>query len=142
MMRPMGFKDWIKEQAAEGAKVEAERQAKKAEKKRIAEAPAFEGLVLDGEVLRFNGAEYPVAGATALVEMGGTQRRTTATRVIVGSAIVPVIGTAIGAMVRKKSTSVYLTVELADGQVIVVEGSDRQEGDAKRFAAAITSAAR
>lgn len=138
----MGFKDWIKEQAAEGAKVEAERQAKKAEKKRIAEAPAFEGLVLDGEVLRFNGAEYPVAGATALVEMGGTQRRTTATRVIVGSAIVPVIGTAIGAMVRKKSTSVYLTVELADGQVIVVEGSDRQEGDAKRFAAAITSAAR
>lgn len=138
----MGFKDWIKEQAAEGAKVEAERQAKKAEKKRIAEAPAFEGLVLDGEVLRFNGVEYPVAGATALVEMGGTQRRTTATRVIVGSAIVPVIGTAIGAMVRKKSTSVYLTVELADGQVIVVEGSDRQEGDAKRFAAALTSAAR
>lgn len=137
----MGFKDWIKEQAAEGATVEAERQAKKAEKKRIAEAPSFEGLVLDGEVLRFNGAEYPVAGATALVEMGGTQRRTTATRVIVGSAIVPVIGTAIGAMVRKKSTSVYLTVELADGQVIVVEGSDRQEGDAKRFAAAIASAA-
>ncbi|WP_162648043.1 hypothetical protein [Rhodococcus pyridinivorans] len=91
--------------------------------------------------MRFNGAEYPVAGATTLVEMGGTQRRTTATRVIVGSAIVPVIGTAIGAMVRKKSTSVYLRVELADGQVIVVEGSDRQEGDAKRFAAAIASAA-
>ncbi|MFZ2239824.1 MAG: DUF2510 domain-containing protein [Gordonia amarae] len=44
-------------------------------------------------------------------------------------------------MAKKKTSNVYVTVELADGQVIVVEADAKQEGKAREFAAALTSAA-
>ncbi|MBM4581439.1 hypothetical protein GS452_28140 [Rhodococcus hoagii] len=82
-----------------------------------------------------------MAGASAIVEVGGIQRRTTATRVVVGSAITFGIGTAIGAMAKKKTNNIYLSVELASGEVILIEGKAKQEGDARKFAAAVNQAA-
>ncbi|NMD55228.1 DUF2510 domain-containing protein [Tsukamurella conjunctivitidis] len=44
-------------------------------------------------------------------------------------------------MAKKKTSNVYVTVELADGQVIVVEADSKAEGRAREFAAALTSTA-
>lgn len=101
----------------------------------------FEGLKLRGDSLHYKLSRYPVAGASAIVEVGGIQRRTTATRVVVGSAITFGIGTAIGAMAKKKTNNIYLSVELASGEVILIEGKAKQEGDARKFAAAVNQAA-
>lgn len=102
----------------------------------------FEGVSLKGGQVTFKGVSYPVAGAQAFVEVGGTQRRTTATRLVVGSAVTLGIGTLIGGMAKKKSNNIYVTVELADGEVILVEAKSKLEGDARKFVGAINSAAR
>jgi len=101
---------------------------------------AFAGIVALDDHIEFHGQTFPLAGARAIVEVGGTQRRTTATRVVVGSVVTLGVGTMIGAMAKKQSHSIYVTVELADGQVIVVEADETKEGQARRFTAAITSA--
>ncbi|MFD6518096.1 hypothetical protein [Rhodococcus sp. NPDC060176] len=139
----MGFKDWVKEQAAEGARIEAARQeAKRSAKESAARNVAvtsFEGISVGREFIEFEGVQYPTAGARAFVEIGGIQRRVTGTRMVVGTIIAPGVGTLIGAMAKKKSNNVYVTVEFADGQAVVVEAKPKQEGDARRFAAAVTS---
>ena len=94
-----------------------------------------------GVGIRLSGQVFPLAGARAYVEIGATQRRTTATRVVLGSVVTLGFGTVVGAMAKKKTSNVYVTVELADGQVIVVEADAKQEGKAREFAAALTSAA-
>lgn len=107
----------------------------------IRDNPQFQGIVVRGDVIEFNRQTFPLAGARATVEIGSTQRRTTATRVVVGSVITLGVGTVIGAMAKKKTSNVYVTVELADGQVIVVEADSKAEGKAREFAAALTSTA-
>lgn len=103
----------------------------------------FNGIaVRDGERIEFNGQTFPLAGARASVEVGAPKRRTTATRMVVGSAVTLGVGTMIGAMAKKTTGgSVYVTVELADGQVILVEADPKQESRARKFAAALTSSA-
>lgn len=94
----------------------------------------FEGLTLRECTVSFEGQEYLLADARAEVEIGGTQRRTTATRVIVGSAITLGVGTVIGAMAKKKTNNVYLSVDLADGHTLLVEAKPKKEGEARKFA--------
>jgi len=101
----------------------------------------FEGIKLKGPSIHFKMTKHPVAGAHATVEVGGTQRRTTATRMVVGSVVTLGVGTAIGAMAKKKTNNIYLTVDLEDGQVIMIEAKSKQEGSARKFAAAINQAA-
>ncbi|MCW2300767.1 DUF4429 domain-containing protein [Rhodococcus erythropolis] len=101
---------------------------------------AFGGIQLRNSTLTYQGSQHLVAGARAFVEIGGTQRRTTATRVVVGSVVTLGVGTLIGAMAKKKTNNIYLTVEFSDGQSILVESKARAEGDARRFAAAVNSA--
>ncbi|MGB3772877.1 MAG: hypothetical protein WBA00_17200 [Rhodococcus sp. (in: high G+C Gram-positive bacteria)] len=98
------------------------------------------GIVAANGSITFNGQKFPLAGARAFVEIGGIQRRTTATRVVVGSVITLGVGTIIGAMSKKKTNNIFVTVELADGQVIVVEGKAKDESSARQFAAALSSA--
>ena len=100
----------------------------------------FEGITLRRDSIHFRGTAYPIAGAKATVDIGGTQRRTTATRVVLGSFITPGVGTAIGAMAKKKSSNIYVTVELADGQILVVEAKAKMEGKARKFAGAVNQA--
>lgn len=44
-------------------------------------------------------------------------------------------------MAKKKTNNIYLTVDLEDGQVIMIEAKSKQEGSARKFAAAINQAA-
>lgn len=90
--------------------------------------------------IEFKGNSYPTRGAKGFVEMGGTQRRTTATRLVVGSVITFGVGTAIGAMAKKKTNNIYLTIEFESGMAILIEAKAKQEGDARRFAQAVTTA--
>lgn len=99
-----------------------------------ARTTAFNGLQLDPNygVLHYRGQSYPVAGARAGVDLGAPNSRLTVTRV----ALIGVF--ALGA--KKDSTKVYLSVDLADGRAIVVEGSAKtQESIARAFAAAVNS---
>ncbi|MFD6517280.1 hypothetical protein [Rhodococcus sp. NPDC060176] len=102
----------------------------------------FGGVQLFQKVLVHQGQRYAVAGATAFVEVGGTQRRTTATRMAVGTAILPGVGTIIGAMAKKKTNKIFLTVELSDGKLIFVEAHSRNEAAARKFAASVSAAGR
>lgn len=147
----MGFKDWYNAQNERNKEWKTAEDDRKATARDVMQREraaadaevreAFEGIELDRRSITFNKGTYPVAGAHAVVEIGGTQRRTTATRVVVGSVITLGIGTAIGAMAKKKTNNIYLSVELADGQVIIVEAPAKREGDARRFAAAVNTVA-
>jgi hypothetical protein len=102
---------------------------------------SFQGAMINGDSLHYRLQKYPLAGARANVDVGGTKRRTTATRVVVGSAITLGVGTAIGAMAKKKTSSVYLTVEFADGDYILIEADAKAEPRARKFAASVNQAA-
>lgn len=87
--------------------------------------------------------KIPVAGAAAEVIHGATQRRTTATRVAVGSLLAPGLGTAIGAMARKATDTLYVIVTAADGQELLsrpVKAKD--ERDARQWVSAFNAAAK
>jgi len=147
----MGFKDWYAAQDArnkqwkegEGERrreKSAEKSARQAAADRNATLAKFEGITLGRESIEFKGNSYPTRGAKGFVEIGGTQRRTTATRLVVGSVITFGIGTAIGAMAKKKTNNIYLTIEFESGMAILIEAKAKQEGDARRFAQAVTTA--
>lgn len=103
---------------------------------------AFQGVGLEQTEITFKFKRYPVAGAKATVEIGAVSGRSTATRVVLGSVVSLGVGTMIGFMAKKKTQNVYLSVELADGQVIIVEAKPSQETKARKFAAKINQAAR
>ncbi|NKS94595.1 DUF2510 domain-containing protein [Rhodococcus hoagii] len=44
-------------------------------------------------------------------------------------------------MAKKKTNNVYLSIELADGQLIVVEAKSKKESEARKFAATVNQAA-
>ncbi|AWK76561.1 hypothetical protein CBI38_34960 (plasmid) [Rhodococcus oxybenzonivorans] len=102
----------------------------------------FGGFKLNGKILTYKGVRYGVAGMKATVDIGGTQRRTTLTRVVVGTAIDPGKGTLIGAMAKKQTSYVYLTVEFPNGTEIMVEAPGNYELFARSFASALNSASR
>ncbi|WP_024332845.1 DUF2510 domain-containing protein [Gordonia hirsuta] len=95
---------------------------------------AFNGLRLDlaNEVLHYRGTTVPVAGARAEVDLGAPNSRLTLTRVVLIGVF------ALGA--KKDYTKIYVSIALADGQIIVVEGSAKtQEGTARAFATAVNN---
>lgn len=142
LIATMGFKDWYSaqnERNKQWKESEAERKRERSETK-AATIAKFKGIVLQHDSIEFYGNRYPTRGAKGVVEIGSTRRRTTATRLVVGSMINLGVGTAIGAMAKKETNKIYLTVELANGQAILVEAKSEREGEARRFAAAVTTA--
>jgi hypothetical protein len=104
--------------------------------------PRFNGIVVrDAQWIDFNKQSFPLAGARATVDVGAPQRRTTATRIVVGSVASFGVGTMVGAMAKKTSNNVYVTVEMADGQMIVVDVDAKKERQAREFTAALNSSA-
>ena len=83
------------------------------------------------------------APRTRRIRCGGAGRaRTTATRVLVGAAIAPGVGTLVGAIARKDRTKVYVTVTLATGQMLAAEAKATEESHDRRFVNAVNNAAR
>lgn len=93
---------------------------------------SFEGITLQPGSILFQGKSYPVAGARASVEVGSAKKRITATRVLAVGVF------ALAA--KKNETRVYLTIDFADGQEIVVELEHKQEAEARQFASQVTNA--
>ncbi|ORL11669.1 hypothetical protein [Prescottella equi] len=102
---------------------------------------SVDGWSVIGTDFRKGFKKKPLSGASAIVEVGGTQRRTTGTRMAVGTVIAPGVGTIIGAMAKKKSSNVYLTIQFADGEVMTFEEKAKKEGDFRKIAAQINTAA-
>ncbi|MCZ4618748.1 hypothetical protein [Rhodococcus qingshengii] len=88
--------------------------------------------LLEGEI-EVDKTRYPVAGARAIVDIGGTEYRTSITRVALGATVAPVRG----AIAKKQKHNVYLMIEFAVGQTMVVEHKGEMESAARHFATLI-----
>lgn len=93
---------------------------------------SFGGYILsNNKVGRFK--KYPVAGAVAEFEHGaGREGRVTLSRVALTGIF------ALG--LKKDRNKVYVAVELADGQQLLIEDSARNERQARRFANKVNAA--
>ncbi|MDV6209928.1 DUF2510 domain-containing protein [Rhodococcus erythropolis] len=108
-----------------------------------AKANRFRGLSLNGGYLTQNAQSWPVVGAKASIESAGIARsRISATRLVGGAILGGGAGALVGAVARKDQSSIFLTIELADGTILVEEFPARDEGEGRRFAARINSMAR
>jgi Protein of unknown function (DUF2510)/Domain of unknown function (DUF4429) len=115
--------------AAKGAELEARK------------ASAFMSFRVSGDDLHYRRQTFPIAGAKASIESAGIARsRMTATRVIGGAALFGGTGAVVGALGRKDKSTVFLTIEIADGTVLVEELAVKNEGDARRFIAQLNTA--
>lgn len=87
--------------------------------------------VRDGVFKLMGQTDVPVAGATVTVDRGETVRRITATRVLT---------TGIFALALKKDqTKLFVTIQGANGAVMLREVSAAKEGKARALAAAVES---
>jgi hypothetical protein len=87
--------------------------------------------VKDGEFRLMGQAPVPVAGAVVTVDRGEAARRITATRV----ALTGIFALAL----KKDATRLWVTIEGADGSVMVREVPAKKEGKARALAAAVAS---
>lgn len=96
---------------------------------------SFAGCRISGDKIQKGARSWPVAGAKADFEHGANVGgRVTATRVML---------TGVFALAMKKDQSkVYVMVELADGEQLLLEGKAKQEKDAREFAAKVNQASR
>jgi hypothetical protein len=87
--------------------------------------------VKDGMFKLIGQPDVPVAGATVTVDRGETARRITATRVLT---------TGIFALALKKDqTKLFVTIQGADGSIMLREVKATKEGKARALAAAVAS---
>lgn len=94
---------------------------------------ALEGYRLSGDKISKGIRSWPVAGATAEFEHGANiGSRVTATRVVL---------TGVFALALKKNKNkVFVAVELADGEQLLIETSAKDEKKAREFASKINRA--
>lgn len=87
---------------------------------------SFEGCKISGGKITKGGKSYPLAGAYAQFERGEHIDRLTASRIVL---------TGIFALALKKDKSkVYVVVQLADGDQLLIESKAKNAGDALTFA--------
>lgn len=96
---------------------------------------------LYGKNLQIEGLNYPVAGAKASYESGAQAApRLTATRVAAGAVIAGPLGAVIGGLAKKDMSTMFIILELADGEVLTVEARPRDEAKVRRFVKAVNTA--
>lgn len=92
------------------------------------------GVTFDGQTVTAGNEGGPVRGATARVETSGDiQRRITATRLVLTGPF------ALAFRKKKDHRTLYLTIE-GRGWSIVREVKPKEEGNARRLAAAVNAA--
>jgi hypothetical protein len=94
---------------------------------------SFGGCRISGDTLQKGLDSWPVAGAKAEFEHGANVGSSvTATRVVL---------TGVFALALKKNKNkVYVMIELADGEQVLIEGKAKNEKDARKFAAKVNQA--
>lgn len=101
----------------------------------------FAEFRIRGDQLRKGFTSWPIAQCDAYVDQGANvSARITATRVGVGTVIMPVVGTLVGALATKNRNKIYLAINVP-GDVLLHEAASTKEGDARRFAMALNQAA-
>lgn len=79
----------------------------------------YTGLIVKDGVVEPRGQAIPVKGARAAVHVGTPERRTTVTRVALGTVLAPGLGTAVGFMAKKTRDRLYVTITGGDGRQVV-----------------------
>ncbi|MFJ3826224.1 hypothetical protein [Streptomyces nodosus] len=113
-------------------KTPEEKAAAKALLELRAAAAAVGGLMVRKDPMRFTSPgqmDVPVTGATITVDRGEAAKRITATRV----ALTGIFALAL----KKDATKLYVTIEGADGSVMILSCSAKKELDARKFAALV-----
>lgn len=103
---------------------------------------SFAGWSLSGGSLSKGITRHDVAGATATLDTGAPRKRMTATRVIGGGVAFGPAGAIVGGLARKNKSRCYVTIELATGDVILIDEHVKEEPSARAFAAKINAAGR
>ncbi|MFA7265207.1 MAG: DUF2510 domain-containing protein [Candidatus Nanopelagicales bacterium] len=103
----------------------------------------FAGVAIRKDQLRRGLQKWPVAECEAMVDQGAdVAARITATRVAVGTVILPGIGTIVGALARKNRNKIYLAITIPEDDVVLIELNSKKEGEARQFALAVNRAAK
>lgn len=94
---------------------------------------SFAGCRISGDKIQKGAKSWPVAGAKADFEHGANVGgRVTATRVML---------TGVFALAMKKDRNkVYVMVQLADGEQLLLDAKAKQEKDAREFASKVNQA--
>lgn len=101
----------------------------------------FEGLVIQGGVLRRGLKKWPIAECEATLDTGAAvAARMTATRVIGGTVLLGPLGTVLGGLAKKNRSKVYLGIAVP-GDAILIEVDSKKEGKARQFLAKFNAAA-
>jgi hypothetical protein len=93
----------------------------------------FGDYIIKNNTMKLGFKKWDITGATAAVDLGTPSKGVTLTRVV-----------ALGVFslaAKKNKSKLYITVELADGQTVVIEGPAQKEKQARQFAAAVKQAA-
>lgn len=127
----MGFKE-VRARAKENARFQA-----------MFEGYAIKdgGLLLPPTTVGKFGELVPIGGATAVVESGDVQSRSTLTRVAAGALLAGPIGAIVGGMFKKDPSRVYVVVTLADGRCVVADAPKKEVAKAAAFASKVNAAA-
>jgi hypothetical protein len=97
-------------------------------------ASTLEKYTLRGNNLRTGLKSWDVTGASAIFEQGATRKaRLTATRAVMLGVF--------ALAVKKDTSQVYVTVDLANGEQVIIEAPVKREKQAREFAQAINKAA-
>lgn len=103
----------------------------------------FNGIAIRKDQLRQGFKSWPIAECEAMVDQGANvAARVTATRVALGTVILPGIGTIVGALAQKNRSKIYLAITIPDDDVLLIELKSTKEGEARKFANAVNRAAR
>lgn len=102
----------------------------------------YEGIEIKEESLIHKGKRWPIKDCEATVDHGANiASRITATRVALGTVLLPGIGTIVGALAKKNRSKVYLAIEVPGDDLVLVELKAKKEGEARQFAAKVNKAA-
>lgn len=85
----------------------------------------FEGYRLTGDTLKKGARSWPVAGASADIELGAHRKGLTASRVVLAGPF--------SLLLKKDKSKIYVGIELANGDPILIEAKTKEEGKARKF---------
>ncbi|MET4780806.1 hypothetical protein [Glaciihabitans sp. UYNi722] len=94
----------------------------------------FQLYSVNNKVLRSGLEHWDLTGATATVDVGAQHKGVTAGRVVALGVL------ALAA--KKDKTKVFVTVELASGEQVIIEGPASKEKQARQFAGIINQVAK
>lgn len=108
-------------------------RAEQAESARFASVVRYEGHIISGGM--YATPDGPKEVASAAFDTGADMSRPTLTRIGAGVIIAGPAGAIVGGLFKKNSSKCYVTIELSDGDAVIIEGPIKDETKLRQFAA-------